>query len=148
MAEAILNYVGKDRFKAYSAGSQSNGTVHPNAIAVISQAGCERSTLRSKCWDEFATPDAPVMDFIITLCDNAAGEACPAWPGHPISAHWNFEDPAAFSGTADEKMEVFHKVFRQILSRVNIFNSLPLLVLEKGAIKHELDKIGLTDACT
>jgi arsenate reductase len=142
MAEALLNHVGKGRFRAYSAGSRPTGTPHPFAITQLAEAGCSLSNLRSKSWDEFALPQAPRMDFIITVCDNAAGEVCPVWPGHPISAHWGFEDPAAFQGTPDEKTAVFHKVFRQILGRVNIFVSLPLHMLEKNALQHELDKIG------
>ena len=98
--------------------------------------------LRSKSWDEYATPDAPKMDFIITVCDNAAGEVCPIWPGQPISAHWGFEDPAAATGTDEEKRAVFSKVARQITTRVNIFNSLPFHTLEKTAIKREMDAIG------
>lgn len=142
MAEAVLQHIGKGRFKAYSAGSHPSGTLHPYAIAQLGEAGCGLDSLRSKSWDEFAQPSAPKMDFVITVCDNAAGEVCPVWPGHPISAHWGFADPAAFDGTPDEKAAVFHKVFREILSRVNIFVSLPLHMLEKNAIKHELDKIG------
>lgn len=146
MAEAILTHVGKGRFKAYSAGSYPNGTVHPCALSQLSEAGCTLDSPRSKSWDVYAQADAPQMDFIITVCDNAAGEVCPVWPGHPISAHWGFEDPAAFVGTPEQKTALFHKVFRQILSRVNIFVSLPLQMLEKNAIKQELDKIGNSPA--
>ena len=142
MAEAILARAGKGRFKAYSAGSHPSGTLHPYAISQLGEAGCELDNLRSKSWEEFSRPDAPAMDFVITVCDNAAGEVCPVWPGHPISAHWGFADPAAFNGTPDEKAAAFHKVFREILSRINIFVSLPLHMLEKNAIKRELDKIG------
>ncbi len=142
MAEAILRHSGKARFNAYSAGSHPSGAVHPQAISQLREAGCGLDNLRSKSWDEFARPDAPRMDFVITVCDNAAGETCPVWPGHPISAHWGFADPAAVSGTHAEQAAIFHKVFREILSRVNIFLSLPLHMLEKNAIKHELDKIG------
>jgi len=144
MAEAILTHVGKGRFKAYSAGSHPSGTVHPTAIALLADAGCPIDAPRSKSWNEFSRPDAPHMDFVITVCDNAAGEVCPVWPGQPMSAHWGFEDPAAFKGTDEARAEVFRKVFRQILSRVNIFVSLPLHMLEKNAIKQELDKIGST----
>lgn len=142
MAEAILTHVGKGRFKAYSAGSYPNGTVHPYALSQLSEAGCTLDSPRSKSWDEYAQADAPQMDFIITVCDNAAGEVCPVWPGHPISAHWGFEDPAALAGTPEQITALFHKVFRQILGRVNIFVSLPLQMLEKNAIKQELDNIG------
>ena len=142
MAEALLNTMGKGRFHAYSAGSQPGGTVNPFAIEQIAPTGYRLDNLRSKSWDEFGAPDAPQMDFIITVCDNAAGETCPYWPGHPQSAHWGFEDPAAATGTDEQKREVFHKVFRQIMARINIFVGLPLHMLEKAAIKREIDAIG------
>ena len=142
MAEAVLRHVGKGRFQAYSAGSHPSGTVNPFAIIQLVEAGCPTDLLRSKSWDEFAQAGAPKMDFIITVCDNAAGELCPVWPGQPISAHWGFQDPAAFQGTPEARTELFQKVFRQILSRINVFVSLPLPMLERNAIKHELDKIG------
>jgi arsenate reductase len=142
MAEALLNSMGKGRFNAYSAGSHPNGTVNPLAIEQIAPTGYPLDKLRSKSWDEFAAPGAPRMDFIITVCDNAAGEICPIWPGHPISSHWGFEDPAAATGTNEEKRAVFSKVARQITTRVNIFNSLPFHTLENTAIKREMDAIG------
>jgi arsenate reductase len=142
MAEALLNTMGKGRFNAYSAGSHPGGTVNPLAIEQIKTTGYPLEKLRSKSWDEFATPDAPKMDFIITVCDNAAGEICPIWPGQPISAHWGFEDPAAATGTDEQKRTVFSKIARQITTRVNIFNSLPFQTLEKTAIKREMDAIG------
>ena len=142
MAEALLNTMGKGRFNAYSAGSHPGGTVNPLAVEQIKSTGYPLEKLRSKSWDEFAVPDAPKMDFIITVCDNAAGEVCPIWPGQPISAHWGFEDPAAASGTEEQKRAVFSKVARQITTRVNIFNSLPFHTLEKTAIKREMDAIG------
>ncbi|WP_050470506.1 arsenate reductase ArsC [Herbaspirillum chlorophenolicum] len=142
MAEALLNTMGKGRFNAYSAGSQPGGTVNPLAVEQIKSTGYPVEKLRSKSWDEFAAPGAPKMDFIITVCDNAAGEVCPIWPGQPISAHWGFEDPAAATGTDEEKRAVFSKVARQITTRVNIFNSLPFHTLEKTAIKREMDAIG------
>ena len=142
MAEALLNSMGKGRFTAYSAGSHPNGTVNPLAIEQIKPTGYPLDKLRSKSWDEFAAPGAPRMDFIITVCDNAAGEICPVWPGHPISSHWGFEDPAAATGSDEEKRAVFSKVARQITTRVNIFNSLPFHALEHSAIKREMDAIG------
>jgi arsenate reductase len=142
MAEALLNSMGKGRFNAYSAGSHPGGTVNPLAIEQIKPTGYPLDKLRSKSWDEFATPDAPKMDFIITVCDNAAGEICPIWPGQPISAHWGFEDPAAAIGTEAQKRAVFSKIARQITTRVNIFNSLPFQTLENTAIKREMDAIG------
>ena len=143
MAEALLNTLGKGRFHAYSAGSQPGGTVNPLTLEKLQALDYPTDTLRSKSWDEFAAPDAPQMDFIITVCDNAAGEVCPVWPGQPISAHWGFEDPAAAVGSEDERRHVFEKVFRQISSRINIFTSLPIAALDKAAIHRELKQIGV-----
>ena len=142
MAEAMLNTMGKGRFKAYSAGSHPGGTVNPFAIEQIKGTGYALDNLRSKSWDEFALPDAPHMDIVITVCDSAAGEVCPFWPGQPVSAHWGFEDPAAAKGTDEEKRAVFSKVAKQIHTRVNLLNSLPLAMLEKTALKREMDAIG------
>lgn len=142
MAEALLNTLGKGRFHAYSAGSHPGGTVNPLTLEKLKALDYPTDTLRSKSWDEFAAPDAPQMDFIITVCDNAAGEVCPVWPGQPISAHWGFEDPAAAVGSEDERRHVFEKVFRQISSRINIFTSLPIAALDKAAIHRELKQIG------
>lgn len=143
MAEALLNTLGKGRFHAYSAGSQPGGTVNPLTLEKLQALDYPTDTLRSKSWDEFAAPDAPQMDFIITVCDNAAGEVCPVWPGQPISAHWGFEDPAAAVGSEDERRHVFEKVFRQISSRINVFTSLPIAALDKAAIHRELKQIGV-----
>lgn len=142
MAEALFNVLGKGRFRAYSAGSHPGGTVNPFAIERCESLGYDVSHLRSKSWDEFATPDAPHMDCVITVCDQAAGEVCPIWPGKPMTAHWGFEDPAAFKGPDEEKRQVFIKVCRQILGRVSQFVSLPLHVLESNAIQRELRAIG------
>ena len=142
MAEALFNTVGKGRFKAYSAGSFPNGKVNPYAIEMIQATGYPSASLRSKSWDEFTVPSAPHMDFVITVCDNAANEVCPVWPGSPITAHWGFEDPAALEATDEEKRTMFRKIFHQIRRRVDIFSQLPLTNLSKLAIKHEMDKIG------
>ena len=142
MAEALVTTMGKGRFKGFSAGSQPGGTVNPFAIEQVAHTGYPVDALRSKSWDEFGTPDAPQMDFIFTVCDNAAGETCPYWPGHPMSAHWGFEDPAAVIGTDEEKRAAFHRIFRQIMTRMNIFVSLPLQMLEKNAIQREIQAIG------
>jgi arsenate reductase len=142
MAEALLNTLGQGRFHAYSAGSHPGGTVHPLAIEQIKHTGYAIDNLRSKSWDEFAAPDAPKMDFIITVCDNAAGEVCPVWPGQPVSAHWGFEDPAKANGSDDEKRAVFSRVAHQITTRINLFLQLPLHTLEKNAIRHEMNMIG------
>lgn len=146
MAEAVLNTLGRGRFRAWSAGSQPAGAVHPLALEELAGTAYPLGRLRSKSWEEFSQPGAPHMDFIVTVCDKAAGETCPLWPGHPISAHWSFEDPAAVAGTEDERRAAFHRVYRQILTRMNLFASLPLHMLEKNAIKAELDGIGARTA--
>jgi arsenate reductase len=143
MAEAMLNGAGRGRFKAYSGGSQPTGKVHPKAIEQIQHVGYSTDGLRSKSWHEFATEDAPQMDFVITVCDRAAGEACPYWPGQPITAHWGFQDPASISGTDDEIHHAFAKICREIKTRLDIFLSLPLHKLERLALKMEMEKIGM-----
>ncbi|HVL74401.1 MAG TPA: arsenate reductase ArsC [Noviherbaspirillum sp.] len=142
MAEALISTMGKGRFRGYSAGSKPGGTVNPFAVEQVKSTGYPLENLRSKSWDEFAAPDAPRMDFIITVCDNAAGEVCPVWPGQPVTAHWGFEDPAAVDGSDETKREAFHKIFRQIAARINSFVNLPVHMLEKNAIKREMDEIG------
>lgn len=142
MAEALFNVLGKGRFRAYSAGSHPAGRVNPFAAERCAAIGYDTSGLRSKSWDEFAKPGAPQMDFVITVCDDAAGETCPFWPGTPMTAHWGFEDPAAFEGTDDEKRQVFDKVFRQIMNRVSQFVNLPLHLLDDVAIRREMKAIG------
>lgn len=142
MAEALVTTLGKGRFRGFSAGSQPGGKVNRFALEQIKPTGYPIENLRSKSWDEFGAPDAPHMDFIITVCDKAASETCPYWPGHPLSAHWGFEDPAAATGSDAEKRAVFNKVFRQITIRLNIFLNLPLHMLEKNAIQREIKAIG------
>lgn len=142
MAEALINILGKGRFHAYSAGSHPTGGVNPFAVEQVAALGYPVDTLRSKSWDEFAKPDAPKMDFIITVCDKAAGEVCPVWPGRPISAHWGFEDPAAVQGSDEDKRRAFARIFRHIMNRVRIFLTLPLGKLDRLAIKRGLDDIG------
>lgn len=144
MAEALVTTMGKGRFRGFSAGSKPGGKVNPFAIEQVEKTGYSLDHLRSKSWDEFAAPDAPHMDFIITVCDNAAGEVCPVWPGHPATAHWGFEDPAAVEGTDEQKRAAFEKIFRQIMVRMNSFVGLPLHQLEKHAIQQEIKKIGDT----
>lgn len=145
MAEALINTMGQGRFRAYSAGSHPTGKVNPFVIEKAQSVKYPTENLRSKSWDEFATPDAPKMDFIITVCDNAAGEMCPVWPGQPISAHWGFEDPAAVEGTDDQKRRVFDQTFRHMMNRVRLFVNLPLTMLDQTAIKRELSNIGKTE---
>lgn len=142
MAEALATTLSQGRFRGYSAGSRPAGKVNPLAIELVEQAGYPVDQLRSKHWDEFAGPDAPRMDFIITVCDNAAGEACPYWPGHPATAHWGFEDPAAVEGSDAEKRAAFDKVYQQIRRRMLAFLSLPPALLDTPAIRHEIARIG------
>lgn len=142
LAEAYLNSLPGTSFRAFSAGSQPTGAPNETALETLKTAKIPIDGLRSKSWDEFAADDAPQMDFIFTVCDNAAGEVCPIWPGHPASAHWPFEDPAAFVGPDVEKRAVFLDVFRQIRARVDILANLPLQSLEGMALQRELDQIG------
>jgi arsenate reductase len=142
MAEALVTVMGKGRFKGYSAGSKPGGKVNPFAIEQVKKTGYPVDNLRSKSWDEFAEPDATHMDFIITVCDNAAGEVCPYWPGHPATAHWGFEDPAAVEGSDDEKRAAFETIFKQIMARMTAFVNLPIATLDKHAIQVQIKKIG------
>jgi arsenate reductase (thioredoxin) len=144
MAEALVTTMSKGRLQGYSAGSKPTGRVNPFAIEQVQKTGYPTDKLRSKSWDEYAAPGAPHMDFIITVCDNAAGEECPYWPGHPTTTHWGFEDPAAVEGTDEQKRAAFEKVFKQIVARMNSFVGLPLHMLEKHAIQQEMKKIGDT----
>ena len=146
MAESLLNQIGKDRFKAYSAGSHPAGTVNPFTVELLERNGHATDHLRSKSWDEFGRPGAPQMDLVITVCDSAAGETCPVWPGHPITAHWGFEDPAAFQGPPDEKRAKFEAVYRQIATRVRLLVSLPLRSLDRLAAEQKVREIGGTQA--
>lgn len=142
MAEAILNHLGKGRFKAYSAGSHPGGRVNPFAIEQLKRASLPTDGYRSKNWSEFASPDAPQLNFVFTVCDNAAGEVCPVWPGQPMTAHWGIEDPAAVEGSDDDKRRAFSMAFAQLNRRISIFNSLPFTKLDTMALKRELDTIG------
>ena len=142
LAEAILNHVGNGRFKAYSAGSHPNGQVNPYAIKYLQQQGLPTEGLRSKSWDEFAGPDSPHFDFIITVCDNAAGEVCPVWPGKPTTGHWGIEDPAAVEGSDAEKLAAFSHAFTLMNRRISLLTSLPDNKLQAQAIRQELNQIG------
>jgi arsenate reductase len=142
LAEAILNHVGKGRFCAFSAGSHPAGKVNPFAIELLNKRGLAVADLRSKNWDEFAKPDSPHIDFVFTVCDNAAGEVCPVWPGKPMTAHWGIEDPAAVTGSDEDKRRAFVKAFTEMNRRISLFISLPLGKLGAMAIKRELDQIG------
>lgn len=142
MAEVVLSELGHGRFKAYSAGTHPTGRVNPFTVALLRANRHRLAGLRSKAWDEFGRPDAPHMDIVITLCDRAAGEACPEWPGHPISATWSFEDPAAFQGTEAQKREKFRDVYHQIGARVRLLVSLPLASLDRLASEQTVRGIG------
>ena len=141
MAEALINTLGQNRFNAYSAGSHPTGKVNPFAIEKLSSIGYPTENLRSKSWDEFTQTNAPQMDFIITVCDNAAGEICPIWPGRPISAHWGFEDPAAVEGSDDDKRRAFDVTFQNIRRRVDMLMKLELQELGEADIKRALINI-------
>jgi arsenate reductase (thioredoxin) len=143
MAEAIMNFRGKSRFKAYSAGSHPSGKVRPEALRELEAAHLPAAEARSKSWDEFAQPGAPKMNFVFTVCDNAAKEACPMWPGQPMTAHWGIPDPAAVEGTADEVVQrAFREAFVSLDRRIGLFLSLPLQSLDRLAIQKEIKRIG------
>jgi len=142
IAEALLNYWGKGRFQAFSAGSQPRGEVHPLALEILRRNRIPMDNPRSKSWEEFATLDAPPLDFVFTVCDNAAREICPVWPGQPMTAHWGIQDPASVHGTEDEQLRAFNKAFCGLDARVKIFTSLPLDKLDKLALQRQLDGIG------
>ena len=142
MAEALLNSLGQGRFKGYSAGSHPAGQVNPFTIELLGKSGNRVDDLRSKSWDEFAAPGAAKMDLVITVCDNAAGEVCPVWPGQPVSAHWSFQDPAAFQGPDDEKRRVFQNIFHRIGNRVRLLVSLPIEKLDRLSLRQKIKEIG------
>jgi arsenate reductase len=142
LAEAILNHKAKGAFTAYSAGSHPSGMVRPEALRQLELAGLSTEGLRSKSWDEFAAPDAPKMSFVFTVCDNAANEACPFWPGQPMTAHWGIPDPVAVKGTSEQKERAFRDAFSILDRRISLLLSLPLSTLEQLAIQREVDKIG------
>jgi arsenate reductase len=144
LAEAYLNARGRGRFHAFSAGSHPKGAIHPFSLETLRAADLKSDGLRSKSWDEFAGAGAPEMHYVITVCDSAAGEVCPVWPGQPITAHWSFADPAAFAGSEEAARDVFKEIFRQIRNRIDLFLALPLARLDRLAIKREIAAIGRT----
>jgi arsenate reductase len=148
LAESILRKDGAGRFRSFSAGSTPKGAVHPMAIRVLAEAGYPVDGMRSKSWQEFATPDAPVMDFVFTVCDNAAGEACPIWPGRPMTAHWGIEDPAAVEGSALETQAAFQTAFRYMKNRIGAFINLPLPSIDRLSLGTRLRDIGRFDGAT
>ncbi|RBP05060.1 protein-tyrosine-phosphatase [Roseiarcus fermentans] len=148
LAESILRQDGAGRFNAFSAGSHPKGTVNPFALEVLEAHGYPIDGFRSKSWDEFAVPGAPNMDFVFTVCDSAAGEACPIWPGQPMTAHWGIEDPAAVEGTDIEKERAFNTAFRYLKNRISVFTSLPMRSLDRLTLNAKLGEIGRMEGAT
>jgi arsenate reductase len=142
MAEALLNHFGKGRFHAFSAGSHPRGSLHPLALETVTRNHLPVEGLRSKSWDEFAAPGAPPLDFVFTVCDRAAKEMCPLWPGQPMTAHWGIEDPASVEGTTEQQRRAFNAAFRALDARLRLFTSLPLESLDRLALQRQLDSIG------
>jgi arsenate reductase len=142
LAEALLNRLGEGRFMAYSAGSMPTGRVNPHALALLEHSGFATEGLRSKSWDEFAAPGAPQLDFIFTVCDNAAGEVCPVWPGQPVSAHWGLPDPAAVQGSEAEIAAAFSETMRMLRTRITAFVELPKSGLDRLSLKRRLNELG------
>lgn len=141
MAEAIFNTLPSKRFKAYSAACQPADHIHPEALRIVQNTGYPAELLHSKSWDEFATPDAPLMDFIFTVCDDAAGQECPTWPGQPVTTHWCFEDPAAFTGSPEQVYQRFLTVFHQLRHHIQLFDALPLATLSHATLQQEVRHI-------
>lgn len=142
MGECILNRVGHGKFRAFSAGSEPKGEIHPNTIELLRKLNYVTGDLRSKSWDEFAAPGAPAMDFVFTVCDQAAKEVCPLWPGQPMSAHWGIPDPAAVSGNEVERRLAFAEAYRMLSNRISIFVNLPIASLDRLTLKRRLEEIG------
>jgi arsenate reductase len=142
LGEALINHWGRGRFVGHSAGSTPKGKVHPIALQLLQHMKFPTEGLRSKSWDEFAQPGAPALDFVFTVCDNAAGETCPYWPGQPMTAHWGLEDPAAMQGSEAEQWLAFRKTFRELESRIKIFTSLPIRSLDNAKLQARLNEIG------
>lgn len=142
LAEVLMNHLSKGRFRAYSAGSHPAGEINPLTLELLRSHGFATDGLRSKNWDEFAKPDAPAMDFVITVCDKAAGEVCPVWPGQPMTAHWGFEDPAAAQGSDEARRKVFNKVFVEIARRIELMLALPFEKLDHLALERRVRDIG------
>lgn len=148
VAEAILNKLGSGKFQAYSAGSQPKGRVNPHTIELLKGLGYDTSDFRSKSWSEFARPGAPSLDFVFTVCDNAAGEACPVWPGQPMTAHWGVPDPAEAQGTPAEIALAFKDAYRMLHQRISIFTALPIRNLDQLSLQHRLREIGRMEGAT
>jgi protein-tyrosine-phosphatase len=146
LAESLIDHWGKGRFVGYSAGSYPKGTVHPMSISLLDKLNMPTEGLRSKSWDEFAAPDSPTMDFVFTVCDNAVGEACPVWLGHPVTAHWGVPDPAAVEGTELERREAFRAALRALENRIKLFTNLPIASLDRMKLEEQVRAIGKTTA--
>jgi arsenate reductase len=142
LGEALVNHWGRGRFVGYSAGSKPKGNVHPIALELLAHMKFPTDGLRSKSWDEFAAPGAPPLDFVFTVCDNAAGESCPYWPGQPMTAHWGLEDPAAVEGSDTEKWLAFRTAFRELENRIKVFTALPIRTLDRAKLQARLSEIG------
>ncbi|MFZ1950925.1 MAG: arsenate reductase ArsC [Pseudolabrys sp.] len=142
MAEAILNKIGAGKFQAFSAGSQPKGHVHPEAMRLLQGLGFDTTRFRSKSWNEFAKPGAPALDFVFTVCDNAAGETCPFWPGQPMTAHWGIPDPAAAEGSPAEIALAFKDAYRMLSQRIGVFTALPIRSLDRMSLQAKLKEIG------
>jgi len=142
LAESLLNTLGKGRFRGFSAGSFPKGQVHPTALELLKRMDLPYEGFRSKSWDEFAAPDAPPLDFIVTVCDNAAGEVCPVWPGKPMTAHWGIPDPAAVEGSDADKAFAFRKAFKELETRIKLFVELPIASLDAMTLREKLRAIG------
>lgn len=148
MAEAILNRLGAGKFRAYSAGSQPKGRVHPNTIHILQKLGYDTAHARSKSWNEFAKPGAPQFDFIFTVCDDAAGETCPVWPGKPMTAHWGIRDPAAVAGSPLDVAAAFQEAYRLLMKRIELFAALPFRSLDELALSARVSAIGGVEGAT
>jgi arsenate reductase len=148
LAESLLNALGKGKFRGFSAGSFPKGQVHPLALELLKRMNLPSEGLRSKSWDEFATPDAPALDFIFTVCDNAAGEVCPIWPGKPMTAHWGIADPAAVEGSDADKAFAFRKAVKELETRIKLFVALPIESLDAPTLREKLRSIGHSPATT
>lgn len=148
LGEALMNAVPGGKFRAFSAGSQPKGEVHPLALHTLKEMDLPTEGYRSKSWDEFATPDAPKLDFVFTVCDNAAGEACPFWPGQPMTAHWGVEDPAAAEGSEIDKVTAFRNAANYLRRRIEVFAALPLATIDRMALQNKLKDIGKLDGAS
>lgn len=145
LGEAILNRIGKNKFRAWSAGSQPKGVVHPQALALLKRLGYDTAGLRSKPWDEFAVPGAPKLDFVFTVCDNAASEVCPVWPGQPMTAHWGIPDPAAVEGSEETIIRAFRDAYNVLHRRIELFTCLPVKSLDRMSLQRRLNEIGTNE---